>query len=330
MESYGNALALVFPNRSIGIIDWGISDPQVFRDFFDRENVTRVNFVLATHAHGDHTAGLLGILEEVIKRNVDFGHFVVPITGPLTDKKSDHIGKAKRYAKDHYKKLRPVFMAVNDVIDAPKQRPPLLFQTNDFEISLLAPDSSTIVRSEVAADVAGRNPGNESSIVLLFRFRGHDGPEGRMLLPGDATPVILKYADSHAKFFPDLSICSDVIVAAHHGSRHNWPEFLFDRAVGSVLVSCGPSDNHHPAESFLKRVGEHCAEGDGCSRLFCTSYARQCHLAFSGRAKRNERHLVLEGPCFGDLVVELRPDGSRVVSDTTRGDKRRRFGFCGQ
>ena len=331
MSSHGNSIALVAPKTketpaSLCVIDWGITDRQVFKDLLEKKEIEKVRFVLATHSHTDHTAGIPGVLKELVKLELRPDNVFFPASGPMTLTKQDYIGWAKDFCERE--KLNAIEVAIRDIAPDPPEKPFSIARSPHWSIDVLAPAASSKLKEEVRSERNNKNPGNPSSFVVLFRYLGHPGYEGRALLPGDATPALLRFAGDHADRYIEHRLDNDIVVAPHHGSKHNWPDLLYNHCKGLVVVSAGPGSKHHPSLDFLKPVSRHCKQGNGESRLFCTSYAYQCREAFAKR--RQNDHRLTKGPCFGTIVIELRTDGSRVVKSNPDGDYRRKYGHCGQ
>lgn len=166
-------------------------------------------------------------------------------------------------------------------------------------------------------------------MVLLFRYLDCKGPQGRALLPGDATPATLKFAADHVTRHPEFYVDNDTIVVPHHGSRRDWPDWFMQHVHGNALISAGPSGLDHPSKEVLEKLARLCARPDG-SMLFCTSYARNCRETFAPKATNASDPLFGEGPCFGDIRVKLSRTGSIVIDHDPDGPHRRPCGFCTQ
>ena len=331
MGSHGNAIALVSPktptsSATLSVIDWGIKDRDVFRSFLDENDIERVRFVLATHSHTDHTSGIPGLLEELVSRHMPPDNVFFPASGPMTLTKQDYIGWAKDYCVRE--KLNALEVSIRDISPLPPEKPFAIAVSPNWCVEILAPAASAKLTEEVRSERRSVNPGNPSSFVVLFRYIDHDGHEGRAVLPGDATPALLKFAREHADRYMDHRLDNDVIIAPHHGSKNNFPDFLYSHVKGLIVVSAGPGSKHHPSLDFLKPASRHCKQTNGESRLFCTSYAYQCRETYAKPPGADSR--LSDGPCFGNIVIELRTDGSRVISSDPDGDYRRKFGFCSQ
>ncbi len=325
----GNACAFVFSDRSLGFVDWGTDDIQCLSTLLSAEHPTRIRFVVATHSHNDHTMGLRTVLEECVKLGLTVDNFYYPSVGRLQKVPSD-LWKAIIYATNERIPVHPV--SVQDFRGVPPSPPILIARSNEWDINLLAPPSSSNSRHQITSHIKGVssggrqvNPGNPTSIVLLFRYFSKNGPKGRALLPGDATPAVLKFSADHANRDPSFAIDNDAMVAPHHGSHHNWPNWLTAHAQGFVVVSASGS-HHHPSQSFLQQLGPQLKQG-GNSQLFCTTYSHHCRQAF-GLGAQNPSLVGPDVACFGDVEIELDPTGSKVLGHDPLGAQRRSYGHC--
>ena len=221
----GNACVFVFPDQSLGFVDWGTDDVQVVKVLLSAEQPTHVRFVVATHSHADHTMGLCAVLEESIQLGLTVDNFYYPSVGRLQKVPSD-LWKAIIYATNQSIPVHPV--SIQDFKGLPPGPPILIAKSHDWDINLLAPPSSSNNRHQVTSHIKGVssggrqvNPGNPTSIVVLFRYLSKNDPNGRALLPGDATPGVLKFSADHANSDPSFIIDNDTMVAPHHGSHRN-------------------------------------------------------------------------------------------------------------
>lgn len=69
LRSQGNACAFVFPDATVGVVDWGSKDIAPFTRLLDA-GASRVRFVVATHAHSDHTKGIEFVLQACVERSI--------------------------------------------------------------------------------------------------------------------------------------------------------------------------------------------------------------------------------------------------------------------
>ena len=319
-----NAVALVFPDNTIGIVDWGTDDPTSIRSLLDEVAPPSMRFVLATHAHADHTLGLRNVLAECHSRGIDIDCLVYPSPGGLNKSRPSPLWRALLFAYEH--RITQVEAVIHQFPNMRPGHPLPLAKSANWEVAVLAPPSAVNARENVRSQTQGRSPGNATSIVLLFRYtQGHDH-KGRALLPGDATPSILNFARDHAKRHPEYHVHNDAILAPHHGSDHNWPSWLTAYVHGTVVVSSASDRPSHPGLGFLQTVARSCRRGSD-SLLYCTSYNGQCRAAFA-QSSRDPALLAAGSPCFGDVEIALEPTGSRVVSHDPDGPRRRAFGYC--
>ena len=322
----GNACAFVFPDNSVGVVDWGTCDVGRFEAFLDAVDPSRVRFVLATHSHADHTLGLLDVLTTCVQRGLNVDNFFYPAVGRLKLTPTDYLWNAIIFAKDNCIPCHSI--SLRDFDPLKPERPLAIAQNPDWDVTVLAPPSGSNNRHQITSHLDGKNPGNPTSIVLLFRYRVDAKAAGRALLPGDATPAVLRFAADHVNRHPEFHIDNDATVVPHHGSKDNWPAWLTAHVKGIAVISAGTNRPKHPSLHVLQLLGAHCRNGKLPSSLFCTSYALQCREAFAHQAA--DPKLVTPGPCFGDVEIELSPHGSRVIAHDPNGPARRTCGYCTQ
>jgi hypothetical protein len=330
-EGLGNACILEFPDHSCGVLDWGTEQKEPLKKALEIARRGRVRFVTATHAHQDHTMGLPGLLESFADNGIVIEKFVYPVSTLQADEKSD-LTVARKIAAKH--KI-PMFAISEDSFLAPpgERQPPCLAWADDFswDVRVLSPPATRIGLSEITALNRDILPGNETSLVVLFRFQGQpvESGLGRVLLTGDATKATLRYARKTAERFPGYEIENQVFLVPHHGSENNLPEWLEPYIHGVAVISAATSSPHHPSSDVLRRLA-HRTCGAGVPGLFCTNYAYGCSHAFASRAAMHEMEFVSPGSCFGDLVIRIpaaAPAG--LESSSAPGHLRRRFGYCG-
>ena len=326
LPHHGNACAFVFDDATIGIVDWGTKDITSFAALLDETKTSRVRFVVATHAHSDHTKGLELILRECVERDITVNRLFYPATGPVNLGPYDYLNRAAIFAHENGMNIHA--LSVNDFPEDQVQPPPYVARTDHWEVTILAPPSSTNTSHQLISHRRETNPGNTTSLILLFRYLNNAAaPSGHALLPGDATPALLRFAASLSEQYPELSIDNDTIVVPHHGSAHNWPDWMNQYINGNAIVSAGPNGKDHPHENVLKTIARTCDANEG-GRLYCTSYARACRDAFASEPVLMRNPLLGQGPCFGDIRVRLSRAGSTVIGKDPAGDFRRRYGFC--
>lgn len=331
----GNACALVFPDRTLGIVDWGSQDEELLQEVLALATSGRIRFVAATHPHADHTLGLDRLFTACAEAGLIVDRFVFPVISPPIGADSDSTDPLTRALITAYRLRKTLKCELQQVVVStlyePGTRPPLVAHADNWEVRVLAPASEATGAELARALSRGTVAGNPTSLVLGFRFVGTAAAEGigRVLLPGDATPKTLEFARSTAVRFPELTLANQAIVVPHHGGGSTIPQWFEESIQGIAVISAPTASPHHPQVATLQQLARVCST-PGPSRLYCTSYAGACEERFRQRATGSFRKFVAPGPCFGHLVVRVpRDDHASVVRSSHPGDKRRPFGVCG-
>jgi beta-lactamase superfamily II metal-dependent hydrolase len=328
-EGLGNACVLEFPDHSCGVLDWGTQRDEPLEKALEIAGRGRLRFVAASHAHADHLLGMERLLRECSRRGIAVEKFVYPAS--TLHKKNVHLTRARLTAEqldiDAFAIGEDSFLAPPD-----ERQPPCLAWADDgsWDLRVLAPPLTAISRSEIKSLRLGIVPGNETSLVVLFRFLAAPVEEGvgRALLTGDATPATLSFARHTASRYPGLALENQAFLVPHHGSGHNLPSWLGSFIHGTAIISGTTGSPHHPALKVLQQLARWTCRST--PNLFCTDYADGCAQSFAARAAENEKHLVRPGSCFGDIVIRVPASRPAAVEETSvNGNLRRRFGHCG-
>lgn len=322
-EGLGNACLLQLPDGTFAVVDWGTQNEEAFEMFFDAVDGP-IAFVAATHAHADHTLGLMRLLESCAERGVDVGRFVYPASS--LHKEQAYLTRARIKARQLGISTSAVnvsdFRGPDGLPD-----PPYLAFGNGWRVRVLSPPSSVVGGSEERAFRRDVVPGNETSMVVLFHFTS--GDERRGLLTGDATAGTLAFARTVSRAFPELTMRNDCFVVPHHGSRDGIPPWLQELCDGAFLVSAPTESRHHPSPETLAAAVHRCRVAGG--EIFCTSYAHACRHEYGRSAPAADRHLTEPGPCFGTIAIDVHESGTAawsVAGTTSPGELRRPYGFC--
>jgi len=327
-EGLGNACALEFPDESYAVLDWGTQSVDALEKFLNLARGRRMRFVAATHAHSDHTMGLARLLIACADQGIKVEGFYYPAS--TLHEEQSHLTRAR----DQARRLNIRCSHIGeDTILAPagERQPPCLAWAEDgtCDLRVLGPPLTVISQSEIKSLPKGVVPGNETSLVVLFRFVGapSNGGMGRALLAGDATPAGLTHARAIAKQFGYI-LENQVFLVPHHGSQLNFPAWLRTYILGVAIISGSATSSYHPSNKVLEQLAEW--TGETTPKLFCTAYSHCCAQAFGSRAGPRETHLVKPGECFGDIVVCLPRDKAAILEGSSAdGHSRRPFGYCG-
>jgi len=325
-EGLGNACLLQFPDDTCGIVDWGTRRKEPMEAALTIAGNRGFRFVAASHAHADHTAGLATILRECVKRKIDVGRFVYPAS--TVNKENAYLTKARVVAYDHDIPMFPIGVDMPRASTHAWQPRCLAEDEESWEVLVLSPAVTDSAAAEIRAMKKSEVPGNETSLVVLFRYTDEDSAAGlgRVLLPGDATPATLEFARQTAAGSDELSLDNQMFLVPHHGSRRNLPAWLSNHTKGIAVVSGRTNSLQHPSLVALQSLRQWTGKSAG---IFCTSYARCCAKAFGKQAVGAEKALVKPGSCFGDIVIRIPPDQpAQFESSSDPGDRRRKFGYC--
>ena len=327
-EGLGNACVLEFPDRSCGVLDWGTQKTEPLEKALEIAGRGRVRFVAATHAHSDHALGLKHLLTEFARRGIKVEKFVYPAS-TLHGEQFD-----LTKARDTAEQLKILSCAIGeDTFLAPpgERQPPCLAWAEDgsWDLRVLGPPLTAVARSEIKSMRQGIVPGNETSLVVLFRFvrAPHSNGLGRALLTGDATPAALTFARETAERNGYI-LENQAFLVPHHGSEHNFPNWLRGYIRGLAIISGSMTSPHHPSHKVLQQLAVWTCGSS--PKLFCTAYGHSCSQAFSSLAGAQEAHLVQPGKCFGDIVARISVTAPAEMAESSEeGNLRRPFGYCG-
>jgi hypothetical protein len=329
-EGLGNACLLQFPDGTCGVLDWGTQRDEPLESALQVAK-KGFRFVAATHAHADHTLGFARLLRECSRRGVPVEKFFYPAS--TLNQATAYLTEARKAAREC--KIPMSAVGVDTLLAPPEERrPPYLAWAADrsWQVRVLSPSLTDIAIAELRALAGLDVPGNETSLVVLFRFldpAGRAGARpthgfGRAVFPGDATPATLDFARRTAADFPGLSLENQVFLVPHHGSHHNFPDWLIATMHGLAVVSSSTRSKHHPSSDVLRTIA---AWSQGGRQVYCTSYAQCCRAEFGGAG---QTELTQPGPCFGHLLIEAPQSGpATLTASAADGEKRRGFGYCG-
>ena len=321
-EGIGNACAFRFPDGSLGIVDWGTQEQEPL-DSLGLAAGVRVRFILATHAHADHTLGLPKLLNACLSQGVKVDRLIYP-SAVMSSGARDYLGEARRIAYVH--KIPMVAIQITPFTNAEADLRPLVLDVDDEEgwrIVVLSPSAELVSREEVAATNAGRATGNVTSVVALYETMTTKAGCGDILLPGDAEIRTLEFARKLVQADGRISLDCDLLLVPHHGSKRNFPSWLHDHIAGHVVISGTHNSPHHPAEAVLTAVTKSCHTIERGGDVFCTSYASCCRKSFAASSPYGENH-----NCFGNLLFKANGNGTSFVASSTDGERMRSIGHC--
>jgi Metallo-beta-lactamase superfamily len=257
-QGLGNACALIFPDGSGAVIDWGTCRDEPLQELWrllSRVSSPRLRFVAATHPHADHTLGLEQLLTRFHAHGAQIDRLVYPT--PLGGPGENALKRARHRAKALRIPMSSVAVAT---LPGSPPAPVLAVGSSSpnekWIVHVIAPVDTAIGNAEVQAERSGIIPGNPTSLVFQFGFERNQASlhRGRAILPGDATPATLNVARERSLQLAQLSLVNDALVIPHHGSSHNWVPW-FDGMIRGIAVISAPSGRpKHPSETVLKEA----------------------------------------------------------------------------
>jgi competence protein ComEC len=221
----GDAMFLEFPNGRTMLVDGGNRAPgvdagrQVILPFLRSRGITHLDVLIASHPHSDHIGGLVSVLE-----TTPVGHYL--------DSGQHHDSWTARRIRELLKDRGVAYaeLAAGDSLAG----------LGGVGAVVLHPTAPFVSRS------AGAPQGvNNGSVVLVLDYAGR-----RILLTGD---VEGEADDALIRWGPRIQ--SDILKAAHHGSRTSSSQaFLEASRPEVVIVSCGEGNAFgHPSPGVLGR-----------------------------------------------------------------------------
>jgi beta-lactamase superfamily II metal-dependent hydrolase len=219
----GDSVLVTAPSGKTVLIDAG--PPGAGKKVIDalkRAGVTRLDFLIATHAHADHVGGADEVLKAVETGQVFYSGY------PHTSREYDDFLKAVQQKKINLEKAVPG--TTLDLGDGALLR-------------VLAPIEPFFEEKEMAA---GGNEPNANSVVVRL-----DYGEFSMLLPGDAEEQTERRMTERGADFAAAGL-----KVAHHGSKYaTSADFLKRGGFRWAVVSTG-ADNRYglPSADALARL----------------------------------------------------------------------------
>lgn len=177
----------------------------------------KIDIVIATHGHSDHTEGLEAVLKEM-----SVGMLIVPDT--------DGKGLEKLIKLCSQKKINVVECKKGDIIRLDK----------DTVFNVLSP-------MKFEQDVLSQQSLNDSSLVLKLKYKNF-----KALFQGDAEASI-----EQRMLEQGLDLSADILKVGHHGSYSSTSEeFVKQSNFKYAVISVGKNNFGHPSQFVVDRLTE--------------------------------------------------------------------------
>ncbi len=227
----GDSILVVSPDGTTMLVDAGEKPMgrKVVAPALQRAGISKLNYLVLTHAHSDHLGGMGAVLKQAAPANVlDPGY---PATSLMYRNFLQEIeaGRARyAFGRDGVK----------------------LDLGGGATATFLHPDARFLQfggnDTGEGGDASAGSPVNINSSVMKVEFGDFS-----LLLTGDAE------ADSEARLLKTHKerLKSKVLKAPHHGSEFSGtPDFLAAVGAEAVVISCGVENKfNHPSPLFLRR-----------------------------------------------------------------------------
>lgn len=234
----GDSIVLEFPTKQVMVIDAGPAFEKgrdaglsVVTPFLRSRGISKIDWLVLTHAHPDHSGGMQSLLREFAV--AEFWFVPLPTCHPAEKAK---LQNEHRAAQPHLSLLQRRAEARNT-----KVGPPRSLRVGGVELQLL----DSFSRSPSDGSVQPCRALNDGSVVFRAAYKGR-----AVLLTGDIE------ADREAELLStDAFLRADVLKAPHHCSRtSSTPDFV--RAVAPSVVVCSIGQNNRfgfPHPTVLNR-----------------------------------------------------------------------------
>ncbi len=249
----GDSILIVAPSGKSLLIDAGDTGKgKAVLEALKRQNITQLDYFIATHPHPDHIGGADEVMKVVKVLNViDNGlgpavpaGFVAQPEMTASSKKRAPVRKDNRAATvtkffDDYKAA-----VVQSGAQYEKAMPGRKYDLGDGAfLTVLAPSEPFFTREQMKT---GGNEPNANSVVLRL-----DYGDFSMLLPGDA-----EEQTEHRILTKDLNVKVKVLKVSHHGSKYASAADFLKRVQPEVaIVSAGAWNRYgHPSQAVLDRL----------------------------------------------------------------------------
>lgn len=197
--------------------DYDYGEKVVVPYLLDRK-ITKIDFLMASHADADHIGGLFAVLENLEIENIIIGK---------QDSEYENCKEFLKLAKS--KNVKVISVQAGDVIKIDKH--------SQFQI--LWPDSQNMI---------SENGINNNSIVAKLVYQDFS-----MLFTGDIEEIAEKQILQ--KYKNTKMLDCDILKVAHHGSKSSSIQEMLEKNTPKVaVIGVGENNYGHPNQDVISRL----------------------------------------------------------------------------
>lgn len=248
----GDAILIISPDGKTVLIDAGDAGRgKIVIDALARNNVTQLDYLVATHAHPDHIGGADEVLNATKVLNVIDSGVVPPSFSSNADANANGNKNTKTKPTTKSTEL-PTTKAYLEFLDAVKKNGAQYAKAEPGQkydlgggaiLTVLAPTEPFFTKDQMKA---GGNEPNANSVVMRL-----DYGEFSMLLAGDAETQTEDRMRSKG-----ATLEAKILKVGHHGSKYATSQDFLTIVKPEVAIISDAENNRygHPSQSTLDRL----------------------------------------------------------------------------
>jgi len=291
---HGNS-AVLYNHGQVVVVDAG--QGSALLEFLEQEKITRIHWMLISHADDDHIGGVIGVLSSKKVKIDQIWLNTDSIKG--TDIYRDMLIEID---SDSSIKLRPAF-TTNESRE---------IQIGDYLIDVCYPTPAIAARGPGSTDLKER-PLTSNSMSAVLRLVYKNMPI--ILFPGDVDQVGLTNIKESG-----IDTSAPIVVFPHHGGKHGKTSFeeyysLFHELSKSetIIFSISRTKLNNPQPELIKAI----QKISPTARIMCTQLSRHCSAK---TPKDKNKHLIdmySHGKqenkcCAGTVLIEFTKKGYSI------------------
>lgn len=252
----GDAIIIQFPNNKNMIIDSGDTSKDSktkLKNYIDKLEITKFDYLIATHQDADHIGGM-----EVIFKNYEVDYVYRPYVLSTNDNASSlpkdfNQGLTKEAGgtpskSDTYYNFLNYIVEENCGYEFFNKDSDLLFEIKDENNNVYNCSFDFLTPTANINEIAYKNNNNYSPIIMLTYA------DNKFVFVGDAEKETEKEL---LDYYKNSNLTADVLKVGHHGSEtSSTKEFLAKIQPKYAVISCGKNNKSfkHPRQITLDNL----------------------------------------------------------------------------